>query len=155
MNTGDRMARIKLLGLILVVSMSSLAQTVSPTPEDNCPIGFHHLDLRYNHAGGESKPQINLSFINQTQKKVAVFTISLSLLDSAGYANPYGKDLNYRAGADPGKKYVAIWTLQSPLIDMHHTGEIVYLQKVDFSDGTRWTDPGSLICKIVVDYHPQ
>lgn len=149
--------RSKIWMLVVMSSFlsSTSAQTGTSTTNDTCPLSFQHIDLRYNHAGGESRPQLELIFTNQSAKKIDSFTFSLSILDAAGYPNSYGDDLVYRTGLEPGKKRVSLWNLQSTSVDMHRTGETAILHKVYFSDGTVWIDAEALECQISVDFHPR
>jgi len=151
------MMRLKAWMFIAIncLSLAALAETEKPAPADKCPISFQHIDLRYNHAGGESKPQLELIFTNQSEQRVTGFTFSLSILDAGGYPNLYSDSLSYRAGLEPDKKRISLWSLKLAAVDIHHSGETAILQKVEFVDGSTWTDSGSQECKITVDFHSQ
>ena len=127
-----------------------------PDADSKCPISLNRLDLRYNHAGGESVPQVKLAFVNRTDKTIGAMTFSLSILDSEGNPHPYFQNLTYRRDVPPGPQQRShTWTLDTSNVDMHHTGENMTLLEVDFGDGSSWKDDGSESCTLLVDFHPK
>lgn len=119
-----------------------------------CPISLNRLDLRYNHAGGQSIPQLKLAFANQTEKTVSNMIFSLSILDSEGNPHPYSENLSYRRDIPTGSQQrTHTWNLDAVSVDMHHTGESMTLLEVEFADGTAWKDDGSQACTLLVDFH--
>jgi len=121
-----------------------------------CPVNLNHLDLRYNHAGGHSVPQLKLAFTSRSEKIITEMTLALSILDSQGNPHPYIEDLSYRQEIPPGTQQRShTWTLNQASVDMHHAGESVTLLEVHFADGAVWKDDGSLACTLVVDFHPK
>lgn len=144
---------------LLAVSICYLAfarsGVASPTePATKCPISLDRLDLRYNHTGGVSVPQLKLAFANRTDKTITDILLHLSILDPEGNPHPYSDDLTYHRDIPPGTQLRShTWTLDAASVDMHHTGESVALQQVEFADGTTWKDDGSLACTLSVDFH--
>jgi len=127
-----------------------------PDSPSKCPVSLNRLDLRYNHAGGQSLPQLKLAFTNQTEKTIADMTFSLSILDSEGNPHPYIDNLSYRRDVPPGNQQRShTWTLDAASVDMHHTGENMTLLEVQFADNTSWKDDGSQACSLLVDFHPK
>jgi hypothetical protein len=137
----------------------SLCSNLTATPAISplrCPIGLERLDLRYNHVGGESVPQLKLAFTNRSEKTITSMLFSLSILDSAGNPHPYIENLSYRRDIPPGDQQRShTWNLDRASIDMHHSGESVTLLETQFADGTEWKDDGSQSCTLLVDFHPK
>jgi hypothetical protein len=128
--------------------------TASAFPDSSCPVSFEHLDLRYNHAGGVSVPQLKLAFTNRVEKTISYMVIGLTILDPEGNAQPYPKNLAHKTQIPPGNEQrLHTWTLDTGSVDMHHTGESVTLLNVEYTDGTAWKDDGSLACTLSVDFH--
>lgn len=130
----------------------------STAPRDTapakCPVGFQHVDVRYNHAGGESAPQLRLAFTNRADKTITGFVFSLSILDSEGNPVPYATQFDYRREFPPGGgERSRLWKLDAASVDMHRSGESVILLEADFADGTTWKDDGSQGCTLSFDYH--
>ena len=136
---------------------TALAQSPAAPTEDassKCPVGLEHVDLRYNHAGGGSVPQLRVAFTNRTEKTITGFVFSLSILDSEGNPVPYASQFEYHhefpAGAPQRSR---IWNLDPTVVNMHHTGESVTLVETTFANGTAWKDDGSQSCMLSFDYH--
>jgi len=123
--------------------------------EQKCPVSLNHIELSYNHEGGHSKPQLRVEFGNTAGKGITTVTLTLSVLDSAGYPHPYPEDLVYRDGLEAGKQKNFAWSLAPESIDIHRTGETVLVQQVQFADATSWKDDGSESCVLSVDFHPR
>ena len=123
-------------------------------PRPKCPISLNRLDLRYNHAGGQSIPQLKLAFTSHTDKTITSMTFSLSILDSEGNPRPYSENLSYHRNVPPGDQQRShAWTLDSTSVDMHHSGESMTLLAVQFADDSSWKDDGSQACTLLVDFH--
>ena len=119
-----------------------------------CPVSFEQVDVRYNHAGGESVPQLRLAFTNRTDKTIAGFVFSLSILDPNGNPIPYPSQLEYRREFPPSPQQRSrLWSLDKASVDMHRSGETVTLLETTFADGTTWKDDGSQACTLAFDYH--
>ena len=144
-------------GITLLCSCALVSYAAGLTDgPSKCPVGLNRLDLRYNHAGGQSVPQLKLAFVNQTEKTIAAMTFSLSILDSDGNPHPYTENLTYRRDVPPGGQQRShTWTLNTSNVDMHHTGESMTLLEVQFADDTSWKDDGSQACTLLVDFHPK
>jgi hypothetical protein len=143
---------------VLIFSLAPARGTITAPdePAAKCPVRLERLDLRYNHAGGQSVPQLRLAFTNSTDKTITDILLLLSILDSQGNGHPYIEDLNYHREIAPGMQpHTHLWNLDAASVDIHHTGESITLQKVQFSDGTTWKDDGSLACILSVDFHPK
>ena len=123
-------------------------------PPSKCPVSLNRLDLRYNHSGGQSIPQLKLAFTNHTDKTITGMTFSLSILDSEGNPRPYSENLSYHRDVPPGDQQRShAWTLDPTSVDMHHTGESMTLLAVQFADDSSWKDGGSQACTLLVDFH--
>jgi hypothetical protein len=149
-------ARLWLL-LIILYGYGFAACSAQPAERPSkCPVSLDRLDLRYNHAGGQSIPQLKLAFACQTDKTITSMIFSLSILDSEGNPHPYTENLSYHRDVPPGNQQRShTWTLDSSSVDMHHTGESMTLLEVQFADDTSWKDDGSQACTLLVDFHPK
>lgn len=146
--------RLFLVLIIIYSSASGMYGAQTAQSQTKCPIALNRLDLRYNHAGGQSVPQLKLAFANQTDKIVSNMTFSLSILDSEGNPHPYSENLTYHRDIPPGNQQRShTWTLDSASVDMHHTGESMTLLDVQYSDNSSWKDDGSQACSLTVDFH--
>jgi hypothetical protein len=144
-------------GITLLCSCALVSYAAGLTDgQSKCPVSLNRLDLRFNHAGGQSVPQLKLAFVNQTEKTIAAMTFSLSILDSDGNPHPYTENLTYRRDVPPGTQQRShTWSLDTSNVDMHHTGESMTLLEVQFADDTSWKDDGSQACTLLVDFHPK
>ncbi|MBV8114248.1 MAG: hypothetical protein JO300_05870 [Silvibacterium sp.] len=158
-NDCEGSVRSILLFSVVFGCCTALAQTsaVSPAvPLSKCPIGFGSVDVRYNHAGGESVPQLRLSFTNQTGKTITDLVFSLSIFDSDGSPVSYPSDFHYHHEFPPGQAQRShTWNLDPASVDMHRTGESVMLLEARFADGTGWKDDGAWACTLAFDYRPK
>ena len=111
------------------------------------------VNLAYSHEGNPSVPRLQVRFTNASQRKIEKTIFQLSLLNTAGYPNEYPDDLTSQFDLDPGKRKVSNWTLDRQYVDIHRSGEILLLKKVEFGEGLPWLDDGSESCKFVVDFH--
>ena len=149
--------RAPLFLLAAFACYTAVAQTSAASPgtaPSKCPVGLEHVELRYNHAGGESLPQLRLSFTNQTNKTISGFVFALSILDSQGNPVPYASQFEYRHEFPAGEPQRSrIWNLDPASVDIHRSGEIVTLLEATFADGTNWKDDGSRGCALSYDYH--
>jgi hypothetical protein len=133
----------------------SATRAKAQSSEQKCPVLLDHIELSYNHAGGQSKPQLRVEFGNVAGKGIRSVTFSLSVLDSAGYPHLYPDDIVYRDGLETGKQKIFTWSLAPESVDIHRTGETVLVQEVEFADATGWKDDGSESCVLTVDFHPR
>lgn len=154
---GEQSMRLPLSWLTVPICYLAFAGSGVASPTESatkCPISLDRLDLRYNHAGGVSVPQLKLAFANRTDKTITDMLLNLSILDPEGNPHPYSDDLTYHRDIPPGPQPRShTWTLDAASVDMHHAGESVTLQQVQFADGTTWKDDGSLACTLSVDFH--
>lgn len=147
--------------LLLIVLICSAIFTGSASAQtsgsaSHCPISLDRLDLRYNHAGGQSVPQLKLAFVSRTERTVSYLNFAVTILDSQGNPHPYTQDLSYRHDIPPGSQQRShTWNLDPAAVDMHHSGESITLLGAQFADGTAWKDDGSLACTLAVDFHPK
>ncbi len=130
---------------------SGLAQA-APQP---CPISYSHLEMPYRHKGGISTPMVELSFTNETKKKIDRAKFGLIVIDTSGGQAPYDKALTFSTGADPGKVVSAEWALEMEKVNIERYGETIYLKSVRFDDNTTWTDDGNERCRQEVYYGPK
>jgi hypothetical protein len=148
-----------LLFLVAFGCGTALAQTPAApagTPPSKCPVGLGYVDVRYNHSGGESVPELRLSFTNQAGRTITDFIFSLSIFDSDGNPVSYPSDFHYHHEFPPGEAQRSrIWKLDPASVDMHRTGESVTLLEAHFADGTGWKDDGSQACTLAFDYRPK
>ena len=148
--------RTRNLKLTLALCLACSAGCASAQDNDRkCPVVLDHIDLNYNHQGGQSKPQLRVIFDNGAGKAISAVTFNLSVLDSGGYPRPYPEDLTYRDGLDAGKRKEFTWILSPESVDIHRTGETVSVQEIDFADNTTWKNDGSDSCELTVDFHPR
>lgn len=140
--------------LLLTLGLTCILARAEANPaEHKCPIVIDHVELGYNHQGGESKPQLRVGFGNNAGKQISAVTFSLSVLDSGGNPQPYPDNLTYGDGLENGKKKIFAWDLVFESVEVHPAGETVVVQKVEFADATIWTDDGSESCVLTVDFH--
>ncbi len=131
---------------------SCTAQTAAP---QSCPVSYSRLQMPIRHQGGTSTPMVQLSFTNETKKKIDRAKFRLIVMDSDGAKSPYDKALTFSAGADPGKVASAEWALEMEKVDIGHQGETVYLESIEFADGTIWKDDGNERCRDDVYFGPR
>jgi hypothetical protein len=139
------------LSAALCAAVSCAAQSTA----QSCPVSFSRLQMPIRHRGGMSTPMVQVSFTNETKKKIDRAKFGLIVLDSDSSQAPYGKALTFSAGADPGKVVSAEWALEMEKVDIEHLGETVYLQSVEFADGTTWKDDGKQQCRDDVYFGPK
>jgi len=98
---------------------------------------------------------VDLSFTNETKKKILLAKFGLIILDSDGVSAPYSQALTFSAGADPGKVVSSEWALELDKIDINHMGETVYLKSIHFEDNTTWKDDGNQRCRQEIYFGPK
>lgn len=111
--------------------------------------------MPYSHAGGVSTPQVLISFTNNAAKRIARAHFGLEVLDPQGGAHSYEHGLSFTAGVDPGKTAESQWNLDFATVDIHRSGETIYLKSARFDDGTEWKDDGNEKCRFEVNYAPK
>ncbi len=141
--------------LALCATTFGLAQANSPANPPTCPVSYSQLRMPIRHTGGMSTPTIQLSFTNETKKKITRAKFGLIIIEQDNSQDPYGKGLTFTAGADPGKVVDAEWALQMDKVNIEHYGETVYLTSVEFEDGTTWKDDGNQRCRDEIYYGPK
>ncbi len=124
-------------------------------PAQPCPISYSRLNMPYKHEAGISTPTVELSFVNQTKKKIVKAKFGLSILISQGNEVPYDQALTFTAGADPGKMANAKWELQMDKVSIERIGETIYLESARFDDNTTWQDDGNQLCRDEINYGPK
>ncbi len=141
----------------IVFILASVAAASCPAQKtaQPCPVSYSRLQMPLRHQGGMSTPMVQLSFTNETKKKIDRAKFGLIVIDSDGSPAPYGKALTFTAGADPGKVVSAQWALDLEKIDIEHMGETVYLESVDFADNTTWKDDGNQRCRDDIYFGPK
>jgi hypothetical protein len=148
----------RLIGTVLTLafciagSRSARADAATPAP---CPISYSRLQMPLRHAGGASTPMVELSFTNETKKKILRAKFGLIIMDSDGVQSPYSQGLTFSSGADPGKVVNSEWALDLEKIDINHLGETVYLKSVHFEDNTDWVDDGKQRCRQEIYFGPK
>ncbi len=145
----NRLAANLAVVLALAPGAASLA---APKP---CPISYSRLSMPYKHEGGTSTPTVELTFTNQTAKKIVKAKFALSILISQGNEVPYDQALTFTAGADPGKLTNAKWELEMEKVSIERIGEIIYLESARFDDNTTWQDDGNQSCRDEINYGPK
>jgi hypothetical protein len=141
--------------IVFILAFCAAASCAAQSTPESCPVSFSRLQMPIRHRGGMSTPMVQLSFTNQTKKKIDRAKFGLIVLDSDSSPSPYGKALTFTAGADPGKVVNAEWALEMEKVDIEHLGETVYLQSVEFADGTTWKDDGNQRCRDDVYFGPK
>ncbi len=141
--------------LVFILASVAAASCVAQNTPQPCPVSYSRLQMPLRHQGGMSTPMVQLSFTNETKKKIDRAKFGLIVIDSDGSAAPYGKALTFTAGADPGKMVNAQWALDLEKIDIEHMGETVYLESIEFADNTTWKDDGNQRCRDDVYFGPK
>ena len=121
---------------VLIFALCATGACSAQTNPATCPVSYSRLEMPLRHRGGISTPMVQLSFTNETKKKIDRAKFGLIVIDADGSQTPYDKGLTFTAGADPGKVVSAEWALQMDKVNIEHLGETVYLTSVDFDDGT-------------------
>lgn len=147
--------RFALIGVaVCFLSLAGLPRA-SAAASDGCPISYSRLAMPYKHEMGTSTPLVELSFTNETRKKIVQAKFGLIVTGSQGNQVPYEKGLTFSAGADPGKVTSSEWHLEMDKVDIERLGEIIYLKSVRFEDNTTWQDDGNERCRHEVYYGPK
>jgi len=141
--------------LVALTAALSSALGWASTPEDHCPISYSRISIPYDHRGGISTPVVELTFTNETAKKIVRAKFGLIVTGPQGDRVPYEGSLTFSEGADPGKLTSSKWNLDMTKIDIHRLGETIYLQSVRFEDNTTWQDDGNQRCKQEEYYGPK
>jgi hypothetical protein len=141
--------------LISILALCAVASCSAQTNPATCPVSYSRLEMPIRHRGGISTPMVQLSFTNETKKKISRAKFDLIVIDPDGSQNPYGKALTFSAGADPGKVASAEWALELDKVNLQHQGETVYLTSVEFDDGTTWKDDGNQRCRDDIYFGPK
>jgi hypothetical protein len=135
--------------------LAILPRVLAAEEPARCPISYSHLSMPYKHDGGISTPMVNLSFTNETHKKIVRAKFGLLVTGPDGNQVPYDQDLTFSAGADPGKLTTSEWALEMEKVDIRRLGEILYLKSIRFEDNTSWQDDGNQRCRQEVYYGPK
>jgi hypothetical protein len=141
--------------LVLAAYIAGAVPAWAAPPPEPCPVSYSNLQMPLRHKGGISTPTVELSFTNETGKKIVHAKFGLILIDSDGTRDPYSQGLSFSAGADPGTVIHSEWPLEMEKIDINHLGETVYLKSVRFEDNTTWQDDGSQRCKQEIYFGPK
>ena len=128
-------------------------RTAAANPEQKCAVVIDQVALAYNHAGGHSIPELRVRFGNTAGKRVMTVKFALSVVSPGDDTRLYPNELEYSDGLEIGTKKVFTWDLVPELVDMHRTGEVVFVQRVEFADATAWVDDGSESCAFKEDFH--
>jgi hypothetical protein len=140
---------------VFVLTSCATAFCIAQAPPQSCPVSYSRLQMPLRHRGGASTPMVQLSFTNETKKKLDRAKFGLVLTNSDGSLAPYDKMLTFTAGAEPGKVVDAEWALDIEKVDIYHHGETVYLESAEFADGTTWKDDGYQKCRDDVYFGPK
>ena len=141
--------------IVFILALCAAASCAAQSTPQSCPVSYSRLQMPLRHRGGMSTPMVQLSFTNETKKKIDRAKFGLIILDSTSSPAPYGKALTFNAGADPGKVTSAEWALEMEKVDIEHLGETVYLESIEFADGTTWKDDGKQLCRDEVYFGPR
>ncbi len=141
--------------IVFIFAAGAAASCSAQTNPATCPVSYSKLEMPLRHRGGTSTPLVQLSFINDTKKRIERAKFGLIVIEPDGSQDPYGKALTFSAGADPGKVVSAEWALELDKVDIQHQGEIVYLRSVEFADGTTWKDDGNQLCRDEIYFGPK
>lgn len=118
-----------------------------------CAAVVSQVQLTYNHGEASSRPQLTMKIGNQASKRISTVKIGLYVLDADGVPHPYPDSLENGDGLEIGKTRTFTWDLDFDSVDIHRAGETVVVQRVEFDDGTKWSDDGSESCSFKVNYH--
>ncbi len=145
-------------GLLLALAGCALGvipASASAAPPEPCPISYAQLQMPYKHWGGISTPTVQLTFTNETRKKIVHAKFGLIVIGPDNSQVPYDQGLSFTAGADPGKPVSSEWRLVFDKVDIHRLGETLYLKSVRFEDNTTWVDDGNERCRQEIYYGPK
>ena len=140
---------------IIILASYGAGACLAQTASQPCPVSYSRLEMPYRHRGGASTPMVELTFTNESKKKIDRAKFGLVVINASGSQAPYDKPLNFSAGADPGKSVSAEWALDLDKVDMEKLGETVYLISVRFADNTSWQDDGNQRCRQDIYYGPK
>jgi len=138
-----------------VLTFGAVASCVAQSGSQSCPVSYSRLEMPLRHQGGGSTPMVQLSFTNETKKKINRAKFGLIVINEDGSLQPYEKGLTFTAGADPGKVVSAEWALEMGKVDIQHMGETVYITSAEFADGTTWKDDGNERCRQDIYFGPK
>jgi hypothetical protein len=144
-----------------VIAVAGLAlgfvsiRAAAATPPERCPISYSKLSMPFVHERGMSTPTLQLSFTNDSLKKIVRAKFVLIVTGPQGEEQPYDQELSFTAGADPGKLTASHWNLDRDKVDIHRLGETVYLKSIHFEDGSAWQDDGNQRCRQEEYYGPK
>src|SRR5580698_1828141 len=124
--------------IVFILALCAVVSCAAQSPTQPCPVSYSRLEMPIRHRGGVSTPMVQLSFTNETKKKIDRAKFGLIILNSDSSPSPYSKALTFTAGADAGKVASAEWALDMEKVDLEHLGETVYLESIQFADGTTW-----------------
>jgi len=141
--------------IVFLLAACAFASCSAQTYPATCPVSYSRLEMPVRHRSGASTPMVQLSFTNETKKKIDRAKFGLIIVEPDGSQDTYGKALTFSAGADPGKVVSAEWALELDKVNIEHLGETVYLTSVEFGDGTTWKDDGNQRCRDEIYYGPK
>ena len=146
--------KIVFLALTLSAVLPVLAQSTVATPDaknDNkCPVEFKAMMHGKDSVKGS---YVSVSFTNTSDKTIAASKFGVVVFDSVGHHTDYERTIGNKQELKPGKTGKLS---EETTIDMksgyraddpqHRNGVQVFLFKLNFTDGTSWTDDGSKKC---------
>ena len=151
--------KIAFLALTLSAVLPVLAQTPAAAPDaknDNkCPVEFKAM------MHGKDSPKgsyVSVSFTNTSDKTIANSKFGVIVYDPVGHHTDYEKILLDKHEVKPGKtdKLSEETTIEMKSgfhadDPQHRNGVQVFLFKLNFADGTSWTDDGSKKCASTIE----
>jgi hypothetical protein len=150
----DAITQLRTAALACVcLGVCGVLQLPAEDTRQPCPVVIEQVSLAYSHEGNPSIPRLQIRFANASTNSIAHVTFQLALLDDGGYPHDYPDDLTSHSPLEPGKRKNSAWTLRPESVDIHRSGEVLVVKRVDFADRTSWHDDGSQSCKLAVDFH--
>jgi hypothetical protein len=141
--------------IVFILASCGTVACLAQSSARPCPVSYSRLEMPLRHRGGLSTPMVELSFTNESKKKIDRAKFGLIVIEPDGTQEAYDKALTFSAGADPGKAVSAEWALQMDKINIEHLGETVYLMSAEFDDNTTWKDDGNQRCRQEVYFGPK
>lgn len=143
------------LAISAIFSASASAKITENTtnpPAVNCPVQIE--DFGQNLVNARLLGNFQLRFKNTADKQIIGITFHLDIMDAVGDFREAVTGIQYAGKVKPGKGV----HLQGNSLDIPDgatdfvPGLRVYVEKVAFVDGSRWSDDGRMACRATEDY---
>ena len=68
--------------IVFILALCAAASCAAQSTPQSCPVSYSRLQMPLRHRGGMSTPMVQLSFTNETKKKIDRAKFGLIVLDS-------------------------------------------------------------------------